>query len=162
MGLQYTTSPRGACHLTATFYKPELSGVIAPEAIEGKAELLIEYEDRMTIFDNLILCRFFRDIIGWEDLITLTQATTGVKYTKERLQKMASDISSLRRMISIREGLTKKDDILPSRFFKEPRKDDGKIIDKEEFLYMLDEYYQIRGWDKEGNPQRIPEFLEAG
>lgn len=162
MGLQYATSPRGACHLTATFYKPELSGVIAPEAIEGKAELLIEYEDRMTIFDNLILCRFFRDLVGWEDLITLIEATVGIKYTKERLQKMASDISTLRRMISIREGLTKKDDMLPPRFFKEPRKDDGKIIDRKEFLYMLGEYYQLRGWDKEGNPKKIPEFLEAG
>jgi len=162
MGLQYATSPRGACHLTATFYKPELSGVIAPEAIEGKAELLIEYEDRMTIFDNLILCRFFRDLVGWEDLITLIEATIGVKYTKERLQKMASDISTLRRMINIREGLTKEDDMLPPRFFKEPRKDDGKTIDKEEFLYMLDEYYQLRGWDKEGSPKKIPEFLEAG
>lgn len=162
MGLQYATSPRGACHLTATFYKPELSGIIAPEVIEGKAELLIEYEDRMTIFDNLILCRFFRDIIEWEDLITLIEATTGVKYTRERLQKMASDISTLRRMISIREGLTKEDDMLPPRFFKEPRKDDGKIVDKKEFLYMLDEYYQLRGWDKEGNPKKIPQFLEAG
>ncbi len=33
-GLRYATSPRGACHLTATFHKLELSGVIAPEVIE--------------------------------------------------------------------------------------------------------------------------------
>jgi len=24
---------------------------------------------------------------------------------------------------------------------------------------MLDEYYRIRGWDKEGNPEKTPEFL---
>ena len=98
--------------------------------------------------------------MGWEDLITLIEATVGVKYTKEKLQKMAGDISTLRRMISIREGLTKEDDMLPSRFFKEPRKDDGKIVDKEEFLYMRDEYYQLRGWDEEGNPKKTPEFLK--
>jgi len=159
MGLQYAISPRGACHLTATFYKPELSGIIAPEAIEGKAELLIQYEDRMTIFDTLILCRFYRDIVGWEDLITIIKATTGVKYTKERLQKVANDISTLRRVINIREGGTKEDDMLPPRFFKEPRKDDGKVVDKQEFLYMLDEYYSIREWDREGYPKKIPGFL---
>lgn len=161
MGLQYATSPRGACHLTATFYKPELSGVIAPEVIEGKAELLIEYEDRMTIFDTLILCRFFRDLVGWEDLITLIKATTGFEYTKEKLQRIANDISTLRRMINIREGLVKKDDMLPSRFFKEPRKDDGKIIDKQEFLCMLNDYYRIRGWNREGSPKKSLEFLEG-
>lgn len=161
MGLQYATSPRGACHLTATFYKPELSGIIAPETIEGKAKLLIEYEDRMTIFDTLILCRFFRDLVEWEDLITLIEATTGVKYTEENLRKMANHISTLRRMINLREGLTKEDDMLPPRFFKEPRKDDGKIVDKQEFLYMLDEYYRIRGWDREGNPEKTPQFLKT-
>jgi aldehyde:ferredoxin oxidoreductase len=61
MGLAYATSDRGACHLRATFYKSELSGMISPEQIAGKAELFIEFEDRLTIFDILILCRFYRD-----------------------------------------------------------------------------------------------------
>jgi len=30
MGLGYAVSDRGACHLRATFYKPELSGIIPP------------------------------------------------------------------------------------------------------------------------------------
>lgn len=48
MGLAYATSDRGACHLRATFYKPELSGMIAPDQIEGKAKLFIDFEDRLT------------------------------------------------------------------------------------------------------------------
>ncbi|MBC7189303.1 aldehyde ferredoxin oxidoreductase family protein [Candidatus Aerophobetes bacterium] len=159
MGLQYGTSPRGACHLTATFYKPELAGIIPPEKVEGKAKMLVEWEDRMTIFDTLILCRFFRDLIQWEDLITIIKATTGVEYTTEKLKKMANDISTLRRMISMREGLTREDDMLPRRLFTEPRRDDGKVVDEKEYLYMLDEYYNLRGWDKEGNPIRIPEYI---
>lgn len=160
MGLQYGTSPRGACHLTATFYKPELAGIIPPEQIEGKAKLLIDWEDRMTIFDTLILCRFFRDLVQWDDVVTIIEATTGIKYTQDELRKMANDITTLRRMISMREGLTKKDDILPQRLFKEPRKDDGKVVSEDEFFYMLDEYYSIRGWDKEGIPKETPGFLE--
>jgi len=161
MGLQYGTSPRGACHLTATFYKPELSGIIDPEAIEGKAKLLIDYEDRMTIFDTLILCRFFRDLVGWEDLIILIEAITGMRYTEKDLREMANNISTLRRMINIREGLTKEDDLLPPRFFNEPRKDDGRVLDKEEYLHMLDDYYRIRGWGKEGNVKKVPEFMDS-
>ena len=72
---------------------------------------------------------------------------------------MANDISTLRRLINLREGLTRKDDMLPPRFFKEPRRDDGKVLSEDEFLYMLDEYYRIRGWDKQGKPERSPEFL---
>lgn len=37
MGLAYAVSDRGACHLRATFYKPELAGMIDPDRIEGKA-----------------------------------------------------------------------------------------------------------------------------
>ena len=58
MGLAYATSDRGACHLRATFYIPELRDMIDPNMIEGKAELFIDFEDRLTIFDLLILCRF--------------------------------------------------------------------------------------------------------
>ena len=159
MGLGYSTSPRGACHLTATFYKPELAGIIAPDAIEGKAEMFIQWENRMTIFDTLILCRFFRDFVQWEDLTTIIEATTGITYAEKRLEKMANDISTLRRLINMREGLTREDDMLPPRFFQEPRRDDGKVVLKDEFLYMLDEYYRIRGWDKQGKPERSPEFL---
>ncbi|RLE15205.1 hypothetical protein DRJ04_00900, partial [Candidatus Aerophobetes bacterium] len=34
-----------------------------------------------------------------------------------------------------------------------------KTVSEQEFFYMLDEYYRIRGWDKEGSPEKIPEFL---
>ena len=68
MGLAYATSDRGACHLRATFYKSELSGQIDPNQIKGKAKLFVDYEDKMTLFDALILCRFYRDLITWKDL----------------------------------------------------------------------------------------------
>lgn len=114
----------------------------------------------MTIFDTLILCRFFRDLVQWDDIITIIEATTGIKYTQDELRKMANDITTLRRMISMREGLTKKDDILPQRLFEEPRKDDGKVVSKDEFFYMLHEYYTLRGWDREGIPKNTPDFLK--
>jgi aldehyde:ferredoxin oxidoreductase len=43
MGLAYATSDRGACHLRATFYKPELAGMIEPGQIENKASMLLDF-----------------------------------------------------------------------------------------------------------------------
>ncbi len=152
MALSYATSPRGACHLPATFYIFELRRVIEPSQIEGKAELYIKYEDRLTIMDTMILCRFFRDLIGWKELIQLIRATTGLEFDEGQLRKIANNITTLRRLINLREGLTKQDDMLPERFFIEPRSDDGIKVEKEEFLYMLEKYYYLRGWDSQGNP----------
>ena len=48
VGLGYAVSPRGACHMRATFYKPELFGQIPMEKIKGKAVLFKDYEGRLT------------------------------------------------------------------------------------------------------------------
>jgi aldehyde:ferredoxin oxidoreductase len=44
----------------------------------SKARLHIDYEDRAALFDSLILCRFFRDFILWDELTMLIEATTGI------------------------------------------------------------------------------------
>lgn len=150
MALGYATSPRGACHLPATFYIFELRGVFDPSAVKGKAESYIGWEDRLTIMDTMIICRFYRDMVGWQELITLINATTGLDVSESRLKEIANNISTLRRLINLREGWSKQDDMLPPRFFEEPI--NGKRLNREEFLYMLEEYYQLRGWDKQGKP----------
>ena len=150
MALGYATSPRGACHLSATYYIFELRGVVDPSAIQGKAESYIGYEDRLTIMDTMILCRFFRDLIGWPELISLIKATTGLELDEPRLKEIANNITTLRRLINLREGWSKEHDMLPSRFLKESI--NGKKVTKDEFIYMLEEYYRLRGWDEEGKP----------
>ena len=153
MGLAYAVSSRGACHLRGTFYKAELSGQISPEAIEGKARLYIDYEDRSVLFDSLILCRFFRDLIGWGELGDIVMATMGLKLKKGDLAEIARHITTQTRAFNIREGITKKDDTLPMRFFREPLSREGKSITQDELNRMVEEYYSLRGWDKEGVPE---------
>jgi len=147
MGLAFATSDRGACHLRATIYKAELSGMIAPEQIEGKAKLLIDFEDRHTLFDSLILCRFFRDLYGWEELSLIINAATGMELDKKQLQKMAQNITNKAREFNIREGMSRADDTLPKRFFEEKLEDSGKVLPKSEFDKMLSDYYELKGWD---------------
>ena len=146
MGLAYATSDRGACHLRATFYKSELSGQIDPDQIRGKARLFIDYEDKMTLFDGLILCRFYRDLITWTDLEEILRATCGLTLKKKGLKTIASGIINLAKNFNRQEGVTKKDDKLPRRFFREVL-ETGKTIQPGELEVMLKEYYQLRGWE---------------
>jgi aldehyde:ferredoxin oxidoreductase len=146
MGLAYATSDRGACHLRATFYKSELSGQIGPDQIKGKAKLFVDYEDKMTLFDALILCRFYRDLITWEDLQEIIKSTCNLSLKKPELKTIASGIINLARTFNQREGLTKKEDKLPRRFFREVLQGTEKTIHPEDLDFMLKEYYQLRGW----------------
>ena len=152
MALAYATSDRGACHLRTTFYKPELTGLIGPDQIEGKAELLVEYEDRLTIFDSLIVCRFYRDMYQWKELATIVEGSTGMRLKKEDLRGIASRISDSTRRFNLREGMTKEQDSLPERFHKEPLPETGKVVTEEEFKRLLEDYYRLRGWDEDGTP----------
>ncbi len=151
MGLAYAVSPRGACHLRSTFYKPELSGVIPPDQIEDKAELFIDFEDRCTLFDTLILCRFYRDFYPWAELANIVEMTTGIILSKEELQSVASRVTDNTRRFNIREGLTIKDDRLPKRLLTQ-KLESGKGITNEQMEYLVKDYYRLRGWSEEGIP----------
>jgi aldehyde:ferredoxin oxidoreductase len=152
MALAYGTSPRGACHLRATFYKPELAGMVDPEMITGKAAIFTEWEDRLVIFDTLILCRFYRDFYQWEQLAELISRLTGLKMGKQELRSLAGRVLDEVRKFNIREGLTPTDDMLPRRFHEEPLPESGKVISREDYQIMLNEYYQARGWNAKGVP----------
>ena len=143
MSLSYATCARGSCHLRGTFYKAELSGEIDRNEVADKVELLIDYEDRAAIFDSLILCRFFRDLILWDELLAIIEAVTGVKLSKDQLQTMANDITQLTRQYNHREGVGPDQDTLPKRFLREANKE-GASVTQAELTTMISEYDRIR------------------
>jgi aldehyde:ferredoxin oxidoreductase len=155
MGLTFGTSPRGACHLRTTFYKPELSGMIPAEQIEGKAALLIDFENRLNIFDTLILCRFYRDLYSWAELEKAIGLAIGVSATKENLEKIATLIVDMTRQFNLREGLQPQDDRLPLRLHRE-KLPDGRTLTAAEMERLLGDYYQLRGWKQEESPVKVP------
>jgi aldehyde:ferredoxin oxidoreductase len=152
MGLAYGTSDRGACHLRATFYKPELSGMIPPDQIDGKAELFLDFESRLTIFDTLILCRFYRDFYPWETLTEIIELVTGLDASPAALKKRALALATLIRRFNLQEGMTPADDRLP-KFLHLPLRDTGKVITEVEMETMLSDYYRLHGWAENGIPQ---------
>jgi aldehyde:ferredoxin oxidoreductase len=53
--------------------------------------------------------------------------------------------------------LTRADDWLVDRYFDEPTPIGlpvarGKSLDREKFKHMIDEYYELHGWDEGGVP----------
>lgn len=145
MALSYAISDRGACHLRTTFYKPELAGTISPEAIKDKAKLVIDYEDRLNVFDTLILCRFYRDFYPYSSLAEVLTYITGENWKEEEIKELGARITQLTRQINLSQGLTPKHDSLPQVFFKKAL-ENGASLKEEEFNYLKEEYYQLRGW----------------
>jgi aldehyde:ferredoxin oxidoreductase len=77
------------------------------------------------------------------------------------LETAGERIWNIMRLFNIREGFKVTDDSLPERIFKDALKSGapaGRVLPREQFDIMLQEYYQLRGWNREGVP--TPEKLE--
>jgi aldehyde:ferredoxin oxidoreductase len=143
MGLSYAVSPRGACHLRSTFYKAEIGGQIDKDQIEGKARLVVDYEDRCALLDCLILCRFYRDVIQWEELARIIETTTGMVLSKRELELWVNAVIQGTRAYNRREGLGPETDTLPPRLLTEPTAE-GASLNRAQLEVMLREYNSIR------------------
>ncbi|RLG91448.1 MAG: aldehyde:ferredoxin oxidoreductase [Candidatus Hecatellales archaeon] len=165
--LAYAISSRGACHLRHFVHRPNLVGKHAFKkdvavdrfSHEEQVEMIVELEDFYTLVDTMILCRFVcLPVIGpllWDEVTRLYNALTGLNVKTEDLVKTAVKINQMVRVFNVREGVTRKDDYPPERFYREPLKKgvaDGHVVEKERFEGMLNKYYRIRGWDRDGKP----------
>ncbi|MBN2553694.1 MAG: aldehyde ferredoxin oxidoreductase C-terminal domain-containing protein, partial [Spirochaetales bacterium] len=144
MGLGYAVSDRGACHLRTTFYKPELAGMIDPQSNEGKARMLLEYEDRLALFDCLIICRFFRDFYYWDELATIVEGSMGLRFGEAELKTVAARIAATIREYNRQEGVRPEDDRLPEFFFTHPVGSGAYKLDHAKFAELLDDYHRLR------------------
>lgn len=147
MGLAFAVSDRGACHLRATVYKAEFAGWVDRTSVEGKADVVLDFEDRHTVYDTLILCRFYRDMIGWDDLPVIIRGLTGLELDKAGLQALSARIADTIRQYNLREGMVPADDTLPRRFLQEPLQPSSETLSEAELQRMVTEYYARRGWE---------------
>ncbi len=154
MGLAYATSDRGGCHQRAWTVKQEVN---YPElkrfSFEKKAKIVKDIQDERAAFFSLVFCDFAP--ISEKDCVDLINFATGFDHTVKSYIIAGERIWNLIRLFNLREGLDPDEDKLPSRFFtrpftKGPAK--GKVLTKEGFEKSLEEYYSIRGWDKNGIP----------
>ena len=154
MSLAYAVSPRGACHLRMMAYYVDIRGLAGPpdELSERKIAKLIEFEDFMTAFDSLMICKFGRDIFSLEIMWKLLNAVTGFDISYEEFRKALERITLLTRLFNEREGFDRERDNLPERFFREQLsfKNQVRKLEKEEFERALEIYYKMRGIRQDG------------
>jgi aldehyde:ferredoxin oxidoreductase len=166
MGLAHAVSARGADHLRASAFLDEMGFEEAIVRRFGK-EYLPEMADRLdekykgimvkvcedfaAVVSSLGLCLTggyaYPPIFYFEDLAEAVAAATGMKVTEKSLRVSGERIVNLERAYNIREGLSRKDDRLPTRFITEPSPEGpckGQTVNLE---VMLNEYYRTRGWD---------------
>jgi aldehyde:ferredoxin oxidoreductase len=156
VALAFAVADRGACHLPSSVYTYELRGDVDRLSVEGKAAFLKNLEHRFAVCDTLILCRFFRDVYPWKTLVRLFPLLIGVEMNEADLKRIAERIVTLTRAFNVREGISRKDDFWPDKFYEEPlphgSSGEGYVLKKNEFNRMLDEYYELSGWDHNGIP----------
>lgn len=137
--------------------------VEAPSSYEGKAKLVVYYERLQAIVDSLGLCLFTStwwspDLLGPEEYAKLYSAATGQEIQGDELMMIGERIHNIEKAFNVlHAGFGRQDDYPPGRFMEEPIKSGparGELLSKNEWDKMLDEYYELHGWDKESGWQR--------
>lgn len=176
--LGLATASRGACHLRnrytlEEFSLPEeatkkLTGKPIPQdpsAYDGKEWACYWTESICSIADALGVCKFMTKwlsvgLLGFDEFIESIEAVAGIKLSVEEIMEIGERISTTERLFLTREGITRKDDKIPDKFFKPwthgPKA--GTKIEAEPFEKLLGRYYDLHGWDQNGIPK--PESLK--
>jgi aldehyde:ferredoxin oxidoreductase len=176
LGIGYAEAEGGADHLRSThdtsFASAESVSLksLAPMGVYQPIDPLAATPDKMHLFarseltsllcNSIGACFFVYAPRGYFDLAKLTtmmQAATGWNSTLYELLTCSERIQNVARAFTLREGMRRKDDMLPKRFFEplEGGRLKGRSLSRHEFEQELTWYYQIRGWDIEtGLPLR--------
>jgi len=175
--LGIATSTRGADHLRSRpaidmyglpeeLLKEVYEGAVASDytSYEGKSRMIWWQELLYAVTDSIGTCKFQTVFCAvhapkWAEFVKLIRLATGMEFSKAQLMEAGERIYTLERLFNLREGFTRKDDALPERYFKEPTPiglpiAKGRKIDRDRFETMLDEYYLLHNWDRDGVPKK--------
>jgi aldehyde:ferredoxin oxidoreductase len=171
--LGLATSTRGACHMRS---RPSMDVLGLPQAVlekiyggpvsnriasyRGKGRMVWWHELLHAVTDALGVCRFLTAFssphgLQYRQFARLIRLATGLEISTSQLRTIAERIYTLERMLLVGDGISRKDDTLPKRYFKEPIPEGpakGCVIERKGFDRMLDENYRLHGWDKDGIP----------
>jgi len=174
MGLAYATALKGADHESSMHDEaferenalPELGfkEPMSRKQFKGKPLLVKTLQDYWGIMsDALTICKFPmippRPLTPTR-LVELLNLVTGWNFSIQDFLTVGERIFNLGRLFNIREGINRSHDCLPQRFAEVLSEGGsaGESFRSEDLQIMLDEYYNLRGWDKEGKP--YPETLK--
>ncbi len=167
IGFNYVTSVRGACHCQAdhdpsfevpnSFPDLDIVETLHHHQVTGKARTTKICHDRHSLRECLITCLFTSpgDVFTLADTCEALKAATGLQFSSEELMLIGERTHNMCRIFSLREGLSREHEQLPARFANPVEKggpSTGQSFTGEEVKRLLDEYYALRGWTKQGIP----------
>ncbi len=127
---------------------------------KGKAKLVIYFENFKAVVDSVNICYLLTQwsssyLINPRDISELLAAATGFRTTAHTIMKVGERIHNLEKAFNVREGMTRKDDAPPERFYTAIKSGRGKgqSLERKKLDGAMDEYYALRGWNvKNGTP----------
>lgn len=160
MSLAYAVSDRGACHMRA--YAPNVevfAAAMPPYTSEGKGQMVYELGEFNAVKFSLCICDFW-GTITYEIMAEMLTMITGEEWTPEEMGEVGRRVLNIGRAFNQREGFNRADDTVPKRVIREALGGEGPAagqkIPQEAFEDMLDQYYEVMGWNKDGT---MPEEL---
>jgi aldehyde:ferredoxin oxidoreductase len=153
MSLAYAVSDRGACHMRA--YAPNVevfAAAVPPYTAEGKGQMVYELAEANAVKFSLCICDFW-GTLNYETMAEMLTLVTGRTWTVEEMSEVGRRVINVARAFNQREGFNRKDDTMPKRLAKEALKSGaaaGQSIPQEAFEDMLNQYYDVLGWDRNG------------
>jgi aldehyde:ferredoxin oxidoreductase len=182
LGLIYAVNPFGADHQSSEhdpYYEEGIGdfnldrlkqiGLGSPQPAysltEEKVRFAYESEVFYSMLDSAELCQFVWGptwtLYDGKQTAEMISAVTGWDVTVDELMKVGYRRLNLFRVFNAREGLGRKDDKLPKKFFKELKgtgPTSGFALTHEEIDSAIDHYYKLAGWTNDGVP--TPETLQ--
>jgi len=176
LGLIYAVNPFGADHQSSEhdpYYEEgvadlnlnrlKMIGLSEPQPgyslTPEKVRFAYLSEVFYSMLDSLELCQFVYGpawtLYGPAETLEMVNAVTGWQMTLDELMAVGERRLSLFRTFNAREGLTRKDDKLPKKFFKELAGSGptaGIALTHEEIDSAIDHYYQLAGFNADGIP----------
>jgi aldehyde:ferredoxin oxidoreductase len=175
----YATNPFGADHQSHEhdpaieedyeYYADRLAtmGFTEPQKPQSlgteKIRFALASQYMYSALDSVNLCQFVYgpawQLYGPTDMVETVRAITGWDDVDlDELQTLGERRLNMMRAFNAREGIDRKQDKLPEKFFKKALKggvSDGWKLDRVEFEAALDKYFELSEWDVEtGVPSR--------
>ncbi len=178
LGLIYAVNPFGADHQSSEhdpYYEEgvadlnlnrlKMIGLSQPQPnlslTPEKVRFAYLTEVFYSMLDSVELCQFVFGpawtLYGPAETVEMVRAVTGWGVTVEELMEVGARRLNLFRTFNAREGLDRRADKLPKKFFK-PLQGTGPTagiaLTPEEIESAKDEYYRLAGWTSNGVPTR--------
>lgn len=157
MSLGYSVSTRGGSHHDT---RPFYPATHPDRGFDEIPEYVVKSNYFTSVGDSLALCRFIAEgmleppsISG--SMATMVNLVTDWDIDVSGLEQIGERIYNLERLINVRRGVSRKDDVLPYRVMNEPIPDgpsQGRYCPMDRLDAMLDRYYELRGWNRDGIP----------